>query len=277
MIAEWIEHARLRLPRHVRAMGYGRESIAIRARYRRHAKAWRLHREQTQGVIMKAAERCRGKGKVVVMGSGLLLDIPLAGLAERFACVVLVDIVHLPQVRKEVRAYPPVEIVTADIAAVAAPMYALAAALRAGRGPLPLPVSRPRPVPPWADADLVVSANLLSQLPLTPVAWLEQQLGRKMPYAEAGLEAFKAQVQRAHIDLLVATARDVCLVTDVASIYRDRHGNEMERVPLLDRAVLPPADEGEMRRWEWAMAPRGEFSRRYSVNREVVGIITTGG
>src|ERR1700722_10129196 len=94
MLAELIEYALTRSPPYARRMGYLYEATAIRARASRCGTAWAPHQERTRYLIHKAVARCKQRRKVVVLGSGPLLDVPLTELAATFGEVVLVDVVH---------------------------------------------------------------------------------------------------------------------------------------------------------------------------------------
>ncbi len=80
MLAEWFRHLTTPCPRPLRDMGYLKELIAMDARHRRCREAWVSHLEACKNVILDAAlDVTRGvpRRKAVVLGSGLLLDIPI--------------------------------------------------------------------------------------------------------------------------------------------------------------------------------------------------------
>lgn len=272
MLAEWIKSLRVPAPDHVKRMGYVRELVAIEARQRRCSEAWAPHQAETRAIVEEAVALCPGRERAVVLGSGLLLDIPLARLVERFAEVVLVDIAHLPSTRAAVAPFETVTLLEADLSGVARPVDVLVAAERQGYGPLPLPEPHPSPPVPPETVDLVVSVNLLTQLPATPVAWIERRLGARHGFDEARLADYREAILRAHLELLREFGGVTCLVTEVESLYRDRGGALLEREPLLPDGLLPVVPEAARRDWEWALAPPGEIDRRYGLHRRVIGI-----
>ena len=89
---------------------------------------------------------------------GALLDVPLEELAAAFDRVILVDLIHPWPARLAARRYPNVALVTAEISAGLAGAWAELC----------------------AEADLIVSANLLSQIPLLPIEAHETR-GREAP------------------------------------------------------------------------------------------------
>ncbi|MGB1027708.1 MAG: hypothetical protein ACPGYL_14200, partial [Rhodospirillaceae bacterium] len=99
-----------------RKLGLLGDLIALRAREGRLRKAWKPHLQACQSQIIRAAEQLRPlgsqpQGRCVVLGSGWLFDVPLSQLTERFAEVVLVDILHPRAVRQQVRRMRAVRLV----------------------------------------------------------------------------------------------------------------------------------------------------------------------
>src|SRR5664280_1782215 len=75
---------------------------------------WESHLENCRRVILKALEIYKPE-KVTVLGSGWLLDLPFAELVERTKRICLVDIVHPPDVIRQVEAFRNVELIEQDI------------------------------------------------------------------------------------------------------------------------------------------------------------------
>ncbi|MCJ2083067.1 hypothetical protein [Methylobacterium sp. J-090] len=217
-----------------RRRGYLRESILLLSRSRRCRVAWAPHLVQARAVIARACEGLARRRTVVVLGSGLLDDVPLDHLAAYFAEVRLVDAVHPWPTRWAVRTKPNVTLVTADLTEPGA-------VLVHGAGP---------------EVDLVISANLLSQLPILPLdgaGATESSLGR--------------QIVRAHIDDLTRLRARVCLITDIEQIEEDRDGRVTDRFDLLHEVALPAPD----RAWVWDLAPFGETARHRRLVHRVHG------
>jgi hypothetical protein len=166
MFAEIFEWLTTPCPRKARKLGYLREAIAIRARYKRHRKRWQPHLEASKAVIRAAMEFPGDKRPAVVLGSGALYDVPLDALARTFERVELIDIVHPKEARQIAAAYPKVTVRSEDISSTSQTLAALprraAEAPRVGA----LPILAP-------DTNLVVSVNLVSQLAEIPQAWLQ--------------------------------------------------------------------------------------------------------
>ena len=158
MLAELFAWMTTPCPAAARRLGYLREAIAIEARYRRHAERWRPHLENRKPSSKKPYRRRRAAAARSCSARGPLFDIPVEALADAFDVVELVDIVHPKRARQIAAGFANVELKTSDVSGAAA---ALAALPRNAVTAPPL-VAPPTLTP---DTDLVVSANLLSQLP----------------------------------------------------------------------------------------------------------------
>lgn len=112
---------------------------------------------RARAVIAAVAEAAPRRGCAVVLGSGLLDDVPLDRLAAPVARVSLMDAGHPWPARLAARAHAHVSSVIAEISA----------GLTGGL------------VEICADADLIVSANLLSQIPIVPLDAYEAGAGTR--------------------------------------------------------------------------------------------------
>ena len=260
MIAEALRYLLTPAGRLPRRSGALSELIAMQARARRCADAWAEHRQNTQAAILAHLPAGRG-GRAVVLGSGLLLDIPLKALAAHFDEVVLVDILHMPAVRRLCRGYAGLRLVDMDVTGLLEKV--LAGGLAPGAEIPPLP-GRLRDLA--ATADYVISANLLSQLPLLPLRHLARQPG----WNDAALARLGADIVAGHIGLL-ASCRHWLIVADLQRRYFVR-GRLEESEDALFGQTLP----GMRERWEWPVAPPGELpGGRHVIH--VVGLAAGGG
>ena len=240
-----------------RRLGLAAESVAIAFRHRRCARAWAPHLERCKALVLEAARACPGRARAVVLGSGPLLDVPLAELSGLFGQVVLADAVHPRVARCAARALPNVELLEFDATGLHAELAALC---RAGRGPLPVPGP---PLLPGPRPDFLVSLNLLSQLAIRPLAALRRSL---IDPDEAALQALARGLIEAHLAWLPEAADRVCLVTDHRREVRGA-GGVLESADLLHGAALPPG-----RDWEWLLAPRPEARPDADVVHHVRGV-----
>jgi len=258
MLAEWLRSVTTPCPRHVRAMGYLRELIAIEARHRRCRAAWAPHLENCKKVILKAADAA-ARGRVTVLGSGHLLDVPIEALAGTFDDVVLVDILHMPKVRRVAREFPNVRVETADITGVARPVFEHVRAGRAGALPAPRADAGL-----FADSDLVVSANVLTQLPLGPMGYVRR---KSRDTGEDETRALARRIVEHHLELLAALPGPVALLTETERVIADGE-DVLQTIDPLFGAEVPRSGL----KWVWNIAPRPELSSHYDLYFAMTGI-----
>jgi len=139
MIFEFYNNVTTSCPQYVRHMDYLHEIIAMRNRHMRNQASWMPHLQNTRRFILSAAKRCQNRNKVVILGSGLLLDVPLLELTSMFREVVLADIVFLPEVRRAVKKNVNVTLLTLDMTSMVQKLYE-----NVQRGIRELPEAAPR-------------------------------------------------------------------------------------------------------------------------------------
>lgn len=261
MIVEALTWLTTPAPSWARKGGYLKELIAIQARYKRCRAAWASHLDNTRDEIENAAQQCLRKQHAVIYGSGLLLDIPLSALADQFERVTLVDVAHLRPTRRQARRFKNVFLTEMDIAGV---VNGILLGVAKGADTLPQPT-----LPALDDpetVDLVVSPNLLTQLPLTPCQLLVQHLN----LSEAELRAFSRRIMQTHLDHLAGLNAVRCLIAETAIQHVDAQGQILHERDPLHGLTLPGSD----RSWAWTVAPLGEVSPSYAV-RNIVSASTS--
>lgn len=243
MILEWL-HARMTpAPRHIRSLGLVHEAIAIEARFARCKKAWHRHLENSKEQVIQAIIKIEPGGEVIILGSGGLHDVPLAELCEHFRSVRLWDVVHTPRARAIAARYPGAICETVDITGLCEDFSLWLKGKRSGP---------PRPCPPsdlpTGTADLIVSLNLMSQLPLQMMA-----KARAAKY-QVALDTFADDVIKSHLKWLKAQSCPVLLLSDLERHYRKGNVLEVETALPSDDMDLGPS----VATWTWDIAPEGE-------------------
>ena len=258
MLLEALEHLLTPCPRRWRRLGYLREQIAIDARLARNRDAWGPHLLSCRTQIMKAAQT--GGGAVLILGAGLHHDLPLSELANIFGCVHLCDLVHRPLARWCARRLTRghVRFHEQDASGLLDQVHNNTASLQmqplaelAARGVTGLPAGM------TDEPELVVSANLASQLMLLPLEWIE----RVRPVSPDEARTLQSLAFRAHVAWLrVRTGRKV-LITETALIKRSVDGDLIETTPTPGVEFLPEPSA----RWTWNIAPIPELNRHQHV------------
>lgn len=238
-----------------RRTGHLTAAVSLWSRARRCRSAWGPHEARCHAIVERAIEGLHRRRTCVVLGSGLVLDVPLDRLAASFDTVVLVDVVHLWPARLKARRHPNVRLLSLDVTGTTDLLLGRAT----GIGD---PLGRLRADP---TVDLVISANCLSQLSLQPVERLAVRGGlARMRFPDLG-----HRIVAGHIEALRRFAARVVLLTDVEGFEADVDGAVLERWDLLEGVTLPPPDES----WDWMLAPVGETARDRSVHHRAVGFV----
>ena len=240
MLAEFLLRVLTPATTPLRRMGLVDDSVGLWSRSTRRRREWQPHYERCKAVMNGVIEKLPQRRTVAVLGSGLVQDVPIDALCASFQRVLLVDAVHLPMVKWRMRARPRVSLVTRDLTGLAAG--------EAGVRNLPLADLADDP-----ELDLVISANVLSQLPLGVETLLERDrnLAAKFPADAAN------RTVGWHLDDLASLGCRVCLLTDVTMRGEDRTGRIVETLDLM-RGHTMPAPAGA---WDWQVAPFGEIER----------------
>jgi hypothetical protein len=226
-----------------RKLGYLYEAIAMRARVKRCAVAWKAHCEQAQNFAAQCIQEQEKGGVALVLGSGLGIDLPKEALLAHFDEVWLVDMVHLRESKKAWANHPKVRFIDYDITESLTNLV---------NGVL----TQVQPQN-WLDDErirFVLSANILGQLPVQPLAWLANQ---KQSYDDELLDQWSQDLLQSHLSYLNsfrAHGARVCLVADLEWQYHENN----KLIQSLDpwRGLAYPIPDV---RWEWRIAPRGEL------------------
>lgn len=255
-----VDHLLTFPPASTRAMGFVREISGIRRRYLRVQQAWANHVTECQQVIREGMTRATQHRKAVILGAGLMHDIPLAELCATFREVVLVDIYHPFSSRWRTRQWNNLRRVTADITNTVAEAYRVA-----WDRDDPLPVSAPTLFLDDPEVDYVASVNLLSQLPCMPMDYLQSQ----RVHSTDKILRYVQHLLTAHMVYLKQLPGVVTLITDIERLKYNLMNQLLERKDLF-YGVPPPCGERE---WEWKLAPCPEADNRHHYYRRVVAVV----
>ena len=242
-----------------RQLGLLEESIAILSRYQRCQKAWQPHLDNTQQFLLQSANQADSNGAALVLGSGLLLDIPLAALAQRFEKVLLVDAVHQRRVRQQAAQFSNVECIQHDITEILADLYCVPTAVEWQQ----LAQRTPEQFVKDHNISWVASVNLISQLPLRAVDYSSMQFPG---ISDAELNQWGVQIMLQHIAYLRSFAAPGCIIADILQTTLNGVGEIIESTdfsPVLSSLGEPSGT------WCWDIAPRGEIKKDATAQHKV--------
>jgi len=202
---------------------------------------WGNHQAHCRSIIIKAMELFKPE-KVTVLGSGWLLDLPLAELVERTQKIFLVDIVHPPDVINQVKRFKNVELIEQDVTGglieevwQKGRKYGFFNKLRSLEN-----INVPEFKPDF-DTGMIISLNILTQLESLPLDFIKKRSLIK----EKDFNLFRAEIQKKHIDFLMRN-RSV-LISDYAEVITSRIG-DIKTIPTLV-TDLPACRLSE--EWTW--------------------------
>ena len=248
MIGEFLRYITTLAPERIRKFGYLKRLIALEFRAKRCETAWASHQRATRNFILKIADLCERQRVAVVLGSGLLLEVPLKGLAEKFERVYLVDIFHMPQVRREAKKHFNVKLLTGDITGV---FQAIKENHPPG-GHTPAPPAR---IPHLKEADLIVSCNCLTQLGGPFNAYFEKTRG----FSDLDSDKLTYQLMEAHCKAIANDATGVGVIISDVERFVMQDDKIVSRTDLLKAYKLPLTPTlAHNEEWDWLFAPHPE-------------------
>jgi hypothetical protein len=257
-------------PKYLVKLGLVQEIIGIKYRQKRLEAAWFEHREKSKQEIINTFSKLEHKRKALIIGAGLLLDLPLKELSEQFEEVILVDIFFLQESIDEIKQYDNCRFEQVDISSALKEAYYLwqnhgkdkelfDSKLRN------LLHKKPNHFLLEENLDYVVSCNLLSQLSLAFEYFAKKKKMLETDTLRAFFESFKVN----HIEYLKAFPEDttIHILTDTQKIVVNKEGKELESLPSIDHTLLK--DFKEQDSWLWNLADYGELEKDYALKLKV--------
>ena len=228
---------------YVKKMGYLTEAIAMQQRAKRCRLQWGAHYQHCQRVIKTFCEQQDSHRTLLVLGAGSTQDLPLEYLSRRYQNIHLVDVVFLNSVRHRVEFLNNVHLVEHDVSESLSNVFQ----------------QKPKILPPVyflndAEVDAVISVNIVTQLPLLPLKWLQKQTSQ---LDDEQALAFAQNLIQLHLEYLKKFPKALLIADQEGIGYQD--DKEIERFdPWWD---LPPVAVDED--WFWELIPDGEVKRGF--------------
>lgn len=245
-------------------MGYFDYQQGLICRHLNQDEGWSGHETKCRQFILKALDLFKPE-KVTVLGSGWLLELPLAEMAEQVNTIVLTDIVHPPEVKTQTSVMKNVKIAEEDVTGGLIREVWVKAGKRTLLNRLKSldDIIVPEYVP-FEDPGLVISLNILTQLETLP----ERLLRRKAKADENEFLDFRKKVQAKHLHFL--QKHNSVLISDVAEVFMETGGRITEnKTAVID---LPPGKAREEWTWDFDLK-KADFNRKSSVMKVVALII----
>jgi len=232
-----------------RKAGLVSEVAAIAGRHKRHKSLWGHHLTHTKSFIEKHLSLVDPNKPILILGSGLCLDIPLSALNKHAAGVVLMDAVQPLATRIACIGFANIQFCYADITGFLRPFW------NSKEGAKITP-------PPIAPINLnhygmVISCNLLSQLPLSFA---------HSPPTDETERRLTASIQLAHMKALTSLSCPALLITDYERL--ESEAGSTNNIPTISPRLVPREPEET---WQWHIAPKGDIRPGLDIKLNVGG------
>jgi hypothetical protein len=224
---------------------------------------WDSHLARCRSFINRAMEYYK-PDKVTVLGSGWLLDLPLAEMIEKTEKIYLVDIVHPPEVLKQAGELKRVVIVEHDITGGLIEMVWNTSRECTFFNKLKSLESIKVPeYNPDFDPGMVISLNLLTQLETRLIECLK----KRSVISEDEFYRFRKEIQEKHLGFLMMH-RSV-LITDYDEVVSKKNGQTTISHTLI--TGLPQGKFSE--EWTWGIDLKGVDYYNSRRTMKVVSIV----
>jgi hypothetical protein len=243
-------------------MGYYDYQQGLIYRHLNQGKGWQEHEKHCRDFILKATDNDQPE-KITILGSGWLLELPLTELAERTKHIYLIDIVHPPAVRDQVKNIKNIELLERDISGGLIDEIWRKAGKRTFLNKLRSLDEIKITEFTLKNPGTVISLNIMTQLEAMPLRMLE----KKARTNEAEIFNFRKKIQESHLRFL--EKHKSMIITDTAEIFTDSSGNITE-----EKTVITDLPEGLLKEtWRWDFDLKGiDYNKKRSV-MEVTALI----
>jgi hypothetical protein len=222
-------------------MGYYNYQQGLIYRHLNQQNEWESHLEHCRSFILKSLDIVK-PSRVTVLGSGWLMELPLAEMTERIEKIILVDIVHPPEVIRQSAGLKNVELSEQDVSGGLIGEVWKKAGRRTFFNRLPsLDTIVVPDYEPAVDPGMVISVNILTQLEALP----ERLLRKKTKADDGEFIMFKRKIQESHLRLL--KLHPSVLISDVSEVVTDVNETQSEiKTMFIDLPAARMKDE-----WVW--------------------------
>ena len=228
-------------------MGYYDYQSGLIFRHLKQGSGWDSHLEHCRNYILKAVE-IHKPDKVTVLGSGWLLELPVAEIIEKTGKLSLIDIIHPPEVIAQAGEIGNIELIESDLTGgLIEEVWNLVSRHSVFSKPKSLEEIIIPEFKPENDPGMIISLNLITQLETMLVRFL----GKKTRISDTEMLKFRKTIQNKHIDF-ISRYRSV-LITDYEEIITKKSG-EVDKISTL-LADLPQLAERE--EWTWDFDSKG--------------------
>ncbi|HWU44396.1 MAG TPA: hypothetical protein VN132_13185, partial [Bdellovibrio sp.] len=118
------------------------------------------------------------------------------------------------------------------------------------------------------EADLIVSANLLSQLALLPIEAIERKIKRPLTVDEK--DDLCSDFAQTHLKNLTGCKGKKLIYADREVLYK----NPQKEIIYEGHYSVDFSGYKKLKEWDWILAPLGEASKEYSIEMKIEAYIS---
>jgi len=224
----------------IRKMGYFADQQGIMNRFIQNPGTWESHLANSSRYVLNFVMKNK-PGKVAILGSGWLLDVPIKELAEFSSELILVDIHHPRQIRHKLKNYSNVVFLDYELTGgTAYEVYDMVKGANKGIRKDLKDIKCPG-FKEELKADYFISLNILDQLDTVIIEYLQKFPG----WPVEDVHVLRKNIQSAHINSLPKGRS--CLITDIEEIAVNKKG-EKKHSPLIYTTLPEPVN---LKSWLW--------------------------
>ena len=247
----------------LRKMDYLKDQKGILKRYFREEGNWHSHIDNCHEFILEEL-KFKKSDKVLVLGSGWLLDFPIDKVMESGMKLILADVFHPRQIIQKVKNQASIELVNIDITGgLIAEVYS---AVQNGKKIGEKPELKSLTIPEinfTKEYDFVISLNILNQLDILLVDYLEKY----WDYNEEEIIEFRRRIQEAHLKIFMD--KHGILISDSKEIHINKSGDSVNEKTLI-HTKLP---KGKLQKsWTWKFDTQYLYHKDYHTDLFVEAI-----
>jgi hypothetical protein len=222
-------------------MGYFDYQNGLIYRHLNQKGGWDSHLDRCRAFIMNMIDKYK-PSKVTVLGSGWLLELPVAEIIELTGNLTLVDIIHPPEVIEQASVFKNVTLIEDDVTGgLIEQVWNKTSGFSLLRKTLKLNDIVIPDYKPAGDQGMVISLNLITQLESLIIDFLK----KKINATDEEYYAFRCEIQEKHLEFL--QRNNSVLITDFEEVFTLKSG-EKKIVPTL-LTLLP--NTGFTEEWTW--------------------------
>lgn len=235
-------------------MGYYDYQSRLIFRHLGQEDGWDGHLTKCRNFILGAVETVKPE-IVTVLGSGWLLDVPLAEMLVSVKKINLVDVVHPPDVLQQAATFGKVNIINDDVSGgLIAEVWERMQGYSFLKKKKTLSDIAVKVWEPGFETGMVISLNILTQLEALPIAWIR----KKASVSDTEYDQLRLEVQKSHLRFL--SERRSVLISDTEEVFSGP-GAEHEAVRTA-LAAFPHGEKEDEWQWDFDLKGADAYTRR---------------